>query len=96
MEDGFDKRLVQKNESGSINQFLLENNLKQIDQIYEFLESKFPLMLVNGFMGTGKASVVNYAASFLSKDTLKLEYNCFETTILDDILLSFFDDFKLS
>lgn len=94
LEDGFDKRLVQKNERGSINHFLLENNLKQIDQIYEFLESKFPLMLVNGFMGTGKASVVNYAALFLSKETLKLEYNCFETTILDDILLSFFDDFK--
>ena len=84
LDDGFDKRLIQKNESGSINHFLLENNIKQIEQICDFLETKFPLMLINGFMGTGKTSVVNYAASFISKDAIKLEYNCFETTILDD------------
>ncbi len=94
LDDGFDKRLIQKNESGSINHFLLENNIKQIEQICDFLETKFPLMLINGFMGTGKTSVVNYAASFISKDAIKLEYNCFETTILDDILLAFFDEFK--
>ena len=92
--DDFDKRQIQKNENGSINHFLLENNLKQIDQICEFLDSKFPLMLINGFVGTGKASVVKYTASFLLEDVIKLEYNCFETTILDDILLAFFDDFK--
>ena len=92
--DDFDKRQIQKNENGSINHFLLENNLKQIDQICEFLDSKFPLMLINGFVGTGKASVVKYTASFLLEDVIKLEYNCFETTILDDILLSFFEDFK--
>ena len=94
MADGFDKRAIQKNESGSINHFLLENNIKQIEQILDFFETKFPLMLVNGFMGTGKASVVNYAVSFISEETIKLEYNCFETTILDDILLAFFDEFK--
>ena len=94
MDDGFDKRLIQKNESGSINHFLLENNIKQIEQICDFLETKFPLMLINGFVGTGKSTVVNYAASFTSADTIKLKYNCFETTILDDILLAFFDEFK--
>ena len=94
LDDGFDKRLIQKNESGSINHFLLENNIKQIEQICDFLETKFPLMLINGFVGTGKSTVVNYAASFTSADTIKLKYNCFETTILDDILLAFFDEFK--
>lgn len=71
--------------------FLIENNAKQIDQIAEFLQSKTPLLLVNGFMGTGKNTVVNHA---LASAAIVLKYNCFETTVLDDVLLSFFDDFK--
>lgn len=94
LDESFDKKLLLKNESGSINHFLLENNTKQLEQICDFLKTKFPLLLLNGFMGTGKTRVVNYAASFTSPETIKLKYNCFETTILDDILLSFFDEFK--
>lgn len=45
-------------------------------------------------MGTGKIYVVNQALSFLKDDVITLKYNCFETTILDDILLEFFDCFK--
>ena len=45
-------------------------------------------------MGTGKIYVINQALSFLNEEVIKLKYNCFETTILDDILLEFFDNFK--
>lgn len=45
-------------------------------------------------MGTGKVLVVNQALSFLEQDVIVLKYNCFETTILDDLLLEFFDKFK--
>ena len=45
-------------------------------------------------MGTGKKQVVNYSLNFLSKEAIVLWYNCFETTILDDILLCFFNEFK--
>ena len=45
-------------------------------------------------MGTGKVHVVNQALSFLKDDVITLKYNCFETTILDDVLLAFFDNFK--
>ncbi|MDR1327615.1 MAG: hypothetical protein LBJ74_04335, partial [Heliobacteriaceae bacterium] len=72
--------------------FLIENNARQIERITEFLQSKTPLMLVNGFMGTGKNTVVNH--SLASTDAIMIKYNCFETTVLDDVLLSFFDDFK--
>lgn len=77
-----------------IDPFLLENNANQIQKIYEFYKSNVNLLYVNGFLGTGKAKVVNYSLSFLSAETIILKYNCFNSTILDDMLLSFFKEFK--
>lgn len=88
-----DKKIIQKQDIG-INPVLIENNLGKIESILEFFNTPSPLLLVNGFMGTGKVQVVNQALSFLSEDVITLKYNCFETTILDDILLEFFDSFK--
>lgn len=88
-----DKKELEKNITG-LNPFLLENNIKQINKIFAFLQSDKPLLLVNGFLGTGKDKIVTHTLSFKSEDALLLTYNSFETTILDDILLSFFDDFK--
>ena len=93
IKEAVDKKTIQKQDIG-INSFLIENNLNQIEKIIEFFNSQTPLMLINGFMGTGKIMVVNQALSFLSEDVITLKYNCFETTILDDILLEFFDSFK--
>lgn len=88
-----DKKTILKQDIG-INPFLIENNISRIEKITDFLTSSAPLLLVNGFMGTGKIYVVNQALSFLKDDVITLKYNCFETTILDDILLEFFDCFK--
>lgn len=77
-----------------INPFLLENNSSQIEKIYTFYKSNINLLYVNGFLGTGKAKVVDYSLSFLSAETIVLKYNCFNSTVLDDILLSFFTEFK--
>ena len=93
IKEAVDKKIIQKQDIG-INQFLIENNLNQIEKIVDFFNSDTPLLLVNGFMGTGKVMVVNQALSFLSENVITLKYNCFETTILDDILLEFFDNFK--
>lgn len=93
-DENFDLKNLTKSEISGINQFLLDNNKKQLTKISEFYMDKTPLLLVNGFLGTGKTQVVNHSLKFLSKPTIVLEYNCFETTILDDILLSFFEDFK--
>lgn len=91
--ENIDKKLILKRDIG-INPFLIENNADKIEKIVNFLNSQVPLLLVNGFMGTGKVFAVNQALSFLNEDVIKLRYNCFETTILDDILLEFFDTFK--
>ena len=51
-------------------------------------------MLMNGFLGTGKSAIADFSLGFLKEEVIVLKYNCFETTILDDILLTFFEEFK--
>ena len=53
------------------------------------------LLLVSGFMGTGKSSIIDYFATFLKQETIVLKYNCYETTNLEDLLLAFFEKFKV-
>ena len=94
LESGIDNRDFHKSTRSGINQHLLENNTNQINDLVKFFHNDNRLMLVNGFLGTGKTRVVDHVTKFLSPQTVVLRYNCFETTILDDILLSFFEDFK--
>lgn len=88
----FDKKSLLSNEISGINRFLLENNTKQVEQIYDFLAGSTSLLLINGFMGTGKTAILEHTLS--SFNGIVLNYNCFETTILDDILLTFFEEFQ--
>lgn len=83
-----------KQEPTAKSYYLYENNFKQINEIQDFLKDKTKILLVSGFLGTGKGEILNKVLSYTNNDTLTLEYTCFETTILDDILLSFFDNFK--
>lgn len=87
------KELLVQSKS-NINSFLLENNSTQIEKIYNFFKSNSNLLFANGFLGTGKAQIINYSTAFLSAETILLKYNCFNSTILDDVLLSFFSEFK--
>ena len=89
-----EKKDLLKQNSEVIDPFVLENNKENLENIYDFYGSEKPILFVNGFMDTGKKQVVNYSLNFLSKEAIVLWYNCFETTILDDILLCFFNEFK--
>lgn len=73
---------------------LVENNEKQLGQICDFLQNDKKLLLINGFRGSGKTHVINYATSFIKEDVIVLRYTCIETTIVDDMLLNFFDSFR--
>ena len=77
-----------------LNPFLLENCTKQIDAIQKFFNGNSKLLLINGFMGTGKTAILDYTLEFLHPECIVLKYNCFETTMLDDVLLNFFETFK--
>ncbi len=73
---------------------ILENNEKQIEDICNFLQNDNKLMLINGFKGTGKSLVCDFILSQVKSEVLILQYKCFETTILDDLLLAFFEIFR--
>lgn len=73
---------------------LLENNEKQISQICDFLLGDKNLLQINGFKGCGKSEIVNFISEFLNQDVIHLHYTCLETTILDDMLLCFFNYFR--
>ena len=77
-----------------IDPILIENNASQLNDLYEFYKNERPILYLNGFLGTGKVQIVNYSTNFLSEETIVLKHNCFETTILDDIFLTFFEEFK--
>lgn len=74
---------------------LLENNEKQIAQISTFLMGDKNLLQVTGFKGSGKSQIVDFVTSFIYEDVIYLHYNCVETSILDDMLLKFFETFKM-
>jgi len=73
---------------------LIENCNKQISQIGEFLQDDKKLLLLNGFKGSGKSEIVDFVSMNFAPEVLTLRYNCLETTILDDMLLSFFESFR--
>lgn len=73
---------------------LFENNIRQIKEIEDFLKSDSKMLVVNGFMGVGKRLLLNKILTYLKPNTIILDYTCFETTILDDILLEFFYNFR--
>ena len=74
--------------------YLIGNNEKQIDQICDFLQNDKKLLLINGFAGSGKGEILNCVNSHLNSDVVLIKYMCLETTILDDMLLSFFETFR--
>ena len=88
-----EKELMSLN-SEMIDPILIENNQSQLKEVYEFYKNEHPILYVNGFLGTGKVQLINYSLNFLSQDAVVLKHNCFETTILDDIFLTFFEEFK--
>lgn len=76
------------------NSYLIGNNEKQIGQICDFLQNDKKLLLLNGFAGSGKGEILDYTASHLNENVVLIKYMCLETTILDDMLLSFFESFR--
>ncbi|MBP3820375.1 hypothetical protein J6G99_01865 [bacterium] len=73
---------------------LIENNERQIREICNFLQSDKNILLINGFLGSGKTLLTNFVSTYFCPDVLVIKYTCFETTVLDDMLLSFFETFR--
>ena len=94
IDSQFYQKLLTNNELSGINRFLLENSTKQLDLLLKFFANDSHLMLVNGFMGTGKTALIDHISTGFVQDCVVLKYTCFETTVLDDLLLTFFEEFR--
>ena len=79
--------------SAKINKFLLKNNEIILGKVYGFLQKSEDILLINGFLGTGKKQLVTHLLEHINKDVLSLVINCTEATTLDDILLSLWAQF---
>ena len=80
--------------SSSYNSCLLENNQEQLEEYFEFFRSDKKLLLINGFSGVGKTELTDFVLSYTANGVFVLKYNCLENSILDDMLLSFFETFR--
>jgi len=94
IDSQFYQKLLTNNELSGINRFLLENSTKQLDLLLKFFANDSHLMLVNGFMGTGKTALIDHISMGFVQDCVVLKYTCFETTVLDNLLLTFFEEFR--
>ncbi len=73
--------------------FIVETNVDGLYDIINFLNSENKNFILNGFMGSGKSVILNYFSKILKDDVLLFKTNYYESTNLDDILLSLFQDF---
>lgn len=94
IDDITDRKIFLKQEVDPVSKILAENNNEQFLKMHEFFMYEKFLLLVSGFLGTGKSSVIDYFVDFLKPEAVVLKYNCFETTNLEDLLLALFEKFK--
>lgn len=73
---------------------LIENNKDNIQKIFEFLRRDTSILLSVGFLGTGKTQIISNIVEKFNSDVVTLWANCYEATNLDDIFLTFFEEFK--
>ncbi len=95
IDDITDRKTFLKSDVDPVTHILAENNNNQFLKMHEFFMYDKFLLLVSGFMGTGKSSVIDYFTTFLKPETIVLKYSCYETTNLEDLLLAFFEKFKV-
>lgn len=75
------------------NLLLLYNSFESFLDLTQFLNTNNNVFILNGFMGSGKSALIDLLPKILCQQVLLFNFNCFEATTLDDILLSLYTDF---
>jgi len=65
-----------------------------LNEFVKFYQGEENLFAINGFALSGKYELANLSLKFLSDEVLLFKYICSKVTSLDDILLSFYADFR--
>ena len=72
---------------------ILSHDFETFSKIMSFLNGNLNTFILHGFMGSGKSAMINLLPEMINQDVLYFRVNCFESTNLDDVLLSLHTDF---
>lgn len=72
---------------------ILAHDFETFTKLVNFVNSNASLFVLHGFMGSGKSTMVDFLPKITNDDVLCFRINCFESTNLDDVLLSIHTDF---
>lgn len=74
-------------------QEILSHDFETFSKIISFLNGNLNTFVLNGFMGSGKSAMINLVPFMIDSSVLYFRVNCFDSTNLDDVLLSLHTDF---
>jgi len=69
-------------------------NSSIINEIINFSTSTFDLLFISGPKGCAKSETVDKALEELQEDNLIFRHFCFNSSLINDFLLNFYDDFR--
>lgn len=72
---------------------VLSHDFETFQKLMSFLSSGNNSFILHGFMGCGKSTLTNLLPKVVDNSVLVFRVNCFESTNLDDVLLSIHTDF---
>lgn len=72
---------------------VLQHDFDSFSKLISFLNNNKKTFVLEGFMGSGKSSMLNILPRMLDSSVLYFRVNCFESTNLDDILLALHTSF---
>lgn len=67
---------------------ILGHDFETFSKMMSFLSGSFNTFILHGFMGSGKSAMINVLPKITDESVLIFRVNCFESTNLDDVLLS--------
>ncbi len=80
-------------QSRDIDKFVLENQETTLSKVYGFCQKQENILLVNGFLGTGKTQIIKHLLCYLDKTVQAFIINCSPAITLDDFMLNLWAQF---
>ena len=74
--------------SRGVNKFVLENNEHILSKLYGFCQKSDNILVVSGFIGTGKTSIVNHLLNYIDKNVYSFKINCSNSSCVQKFISS--------
>ena len=77
------------------NEFLFEKNLPTFIELIDFLKGQDDVFVITGFTLCGKSLLTSVIPQLITEKTIFQFFKCTSASTLDDLLLNFFETFKI-